>query len=182
MLERLYNQWGLSDETDFAARRPVDYPVLADLYRVLEQGVCDYDREEHPLYPKEVLQEVLLGLRSMCLGAESKFFNGPTNISSHRFLVFGVKGLLQAGSNVRNAMLFNVLAFLSDKLLTEGNTVATLDELYIWLSNLTMLPSTMRANHPHIHMMVWSDNPKEGFLTRDGIAAMRSKLTKHHLP
>lgn len=26
-------------------------------------------------------------------------------------------------------------------------------------------------------MMIWSDNPKEGFLTRDGIAAMRSKLT-----
>ena len=34
-------------------------------------------------------------------------------------------------------MLFNVLSFFSDKLLTEGNTVATLDELYIWLSNLT---------------------------------------------
>ena len=33
------------------------------------------------------------------------------------------------------------------------------------------------GHHPHIHMMVWSDNPKEGFLTRDGIAAMRSKLT-----
>jgi type IV secretory pathway VirB4 component len=36
-------------------------------------------------------------------------------------------------------MLFNVLSFLSDKLLTEGNTVATLDELYIWLSNLTTI-------------------------------------------
>ncbi len=33
------------------------------------------------------------------------------------------------------------------------------------------------GHHPHIHMMVWSDNPKEGFLTREGIAAMRSKLT-----
>ena len=32
-------------------------------------------------------------------------------------------------------------------------------------------------HHPHIHMMVWSDDPKEGFLTREGIAAMRSKLT-----
>jgi hypothetical protein len=32
-----------------------------------------------------------------------------------------------------NAMLFNVLPFLSDKLLTEGNTVAMLDESYIWL-------------------------------------------------
>ena len=33
------------------------------------------------------------------------------------------------------------------------------------------------GHHPHIPMMVWSDAPKEGFLTREGIAAMRSKLT-----
>ena len=33
------------------------------------------------------------------------------------------------------------------------------------------------GHHPHIHMTVWSNDPKEGFLTKDGIAAMRSKLT-----
>lgn len=33
------------------------------------------------------------------------------------------------------------------------------------------------GHHPHIHIMVWSDDPKEGFLTKNGIAAMRSKLT-----
>ena len=33
------------------------------------------------------------------------------------------------------------------------------------------------GHHPHIHMMVWSDDPKEGFLTKGGIAAIRSKLT-----
>lgn len=33
------------------------------------------------------------------------------------------------------------------------------------------------GHHPHIHMMVWSDDPMQGYLTRDGIAAMRSKLT-----
>lgn len=32
------------------------------------------------------------------------------------------------------------------------------------------------GHHPHIHMMVWSDDPKQGFLTTDGIASMRSKL------
>ena len=37
-----------------------------------------------------------------------------------------------AGKNIQNAMLFNILSYMSDKLLTEGNTVATLDELYIW--------------------------------------------------
>ena len=31
--------------------------------------------------------------------------------------------------------------------------------------------------HPHIHMMVWSDDPKQGYLTKDGIAQMRSKMT-----
>ena len=30
---------------------------------------------------------------------------------------------------------FNVLAYMSDRLLTGGNTVAVLDELYLWLSN-----------------------------------------------
>ena len=33
------------------------------------------------------------------------------------------------------------------------------------------------GHHPHIHMMVWSDDPKMGHLTKKGIFAMRSKLT-----
>ena len=33
------------------------------------------------------------------------------------------------------------------------------------------------GTHPHIHMMVWSDDPKQGYLTKDGIAQMRSKMT-----
>lgn len=139
MLERLYKKWRLNNHTDFQSMRPDDFPVLSDLYDVIEDAYQHYDREENPLYPRELLQEVLLGLHSMCRGAESKFFNGYTNITSSRFLVFGVKGLLQASRNVKDAMLFNVLSYLSDKLLTEGNTVATLDELYIWLSNVTTI-------------------------------------------
>ena len=139
MLERLYRKWGLNNHTDFQSMGPDDFPILSDLYDVIEDAYQHYDREENPLYPRELLQEVLLGLHSMCRGAESKFFNGYTNITSSRFLVFGVKGLLQASRNVKDAMLFNVLSYLSDKLLTEGNTVATLDELYIWLSNVTTI-------------------------------------------
>ena len=139
MLERLYKKWGMNNHTNFQSMRPKDFPVLSDLYDVIEDAYQHYDREENPLYPRELLQEVLLGLHSMCRGAESKFFNGHTNITSSRFLVFGVKGLLQASRNVKDAMLFNVLSYLSDKLLTEGNTVATLDELYIWLSNVTTI-------------------------------------------
>ena len=33
------------------------------------------------------------------------------------------------------------------------------------------------GEHPHIHMTVWADDPKQGFLTPTGIKAMRSVLT-----
>ena len=139
MLGRLYAKWGMDDSTDFAALSPGQFPILSDLYDVIEEAYEHYGDEASPLYPRELLREILLGLHSLCRGAESKFFNGHTNITSSRFLVFGVKGLLQASKNVKGAMLFNVLSFLSDRLLTAGNTVATLDELYIWLSNVTTI-------------------------------------------
>lgn len=33
------------------------------------------------------------------------------------------------------------------------------------------------GSHPHIHLMVWSTDPRKGFLTKDGINHMRSLLT-----
>ena len=151
------------------------------LYDVIEDAYRHYDREENPLYPRELLQEVLLGLHSMCRGAESKFFNGHTNITSSRFLVFGVKGLLQASRNVKDAMLFNVLSYLSDKLLTEGNTAATLDELYIWLSNVTTIAyirNTLKRVRKKESSLILASQNLEDFDV-DGI---REPVSYTHLP
>ena len=139
LLTKLYEKYGISDFTNFHLLRPEDYPTLSDLYDLIEEEYKRYDEKGYALYTAQLLREVLLGLHSICKGADSRFFNGFTNITSSRFLVFGVKSLLMAGKNVRNAMLFNVLSYMSDKLLTEGSTVATLDELYIWLSNPTAI-------------------------------------------
>ena len=139
MLGKLYEKFGISDRTDFRSLTATDYPILSDLYALIDDEFRGYDKTKYQLYPQELLQEILLGLHSMCMGAESKFFNGHTNVTSDRFIVFGVKGLLQASKNVKNALLFNVLSFMSDKLLTEGNTAASIDELYLFLSNLTAI-------------------------------------------
>ena len=139
MLGKLYEKFGISDRTDFRSLAATDYPILSDLYALIDDEFRGYDKTKYQLYPQELLQEILLGLHSMCMGAESKFFNGHTNVTSDRFIVFGVKGLLQASKNVKNALLFNVLSFMSDKLLTEGNTAASIDELYLFLSNLTAI-------------------------------------------
>lgn len=139
MLAKLYEKWGISDQSNFSKLTADAYPILSDLYTMIESEYQSYGEEKHPLYTAELLQELLLGLHSICRGAESKFFNGHTSVSSDRFIVFGVKGLLQASRNVKSALLFNVLSFMSDKLLTEGNTVASIDELYLFLTNLTAI-------------------------------------------
>lgn len=143
MVGKLYAKWGISDSTNFAGLKPQDYPILSDLYELIDQEYREYDESQHQLYTAELLQEILLGLHSMCQGAEAQFFNGHTNVTSSRFIVFGVKGLLQASKNVRGAMLFNILSYMSDRLLTIGNTTATLDELYVWLSDNVSVGTTI---------------------------------------
>ena len=135
LLTRLYKKWGITESTDLRQLTATDYPILSDFYALMEAEYLHYDPTAHPLYSKELLQEVLLGLHSICKGADAHFFNGHTDITSERFLVFGVSGVLNAAKSLRNALLFNVLSYMSDKLLVEGNTVAALDELYLWLSN-----------------------------------------------
>ena len=143
MVGKLYAKWGISDSTNFAGLKPEDYPILSDLYELIEQEYREYDESQHQLYTAELLQEILLGLHSMCQGAEAQFFNGHTNVTSSRFIVFGVKGLLQASKNVRGAMLFNILSYMSDRLLTIGCTTAALDELYVWLSDNVSVGTTI---------------------------------------
>ena len=136
MVEQLYQKWSISDKTDFQRMGPTDYPILSDLYDTIEETYQNYDGET-ALYPREMLRDLLLGLHSMCKGADARFFNGHTNISTNRFLVFCVKGLDNVAQNLRDALLFNILSYMSDQLLTAGNTVAAIDELYLWLSNPT---------------------------------------------
>lgn len=73
MVSRLYGKWGISDNTNFAGLKPQDYPILSDLYELIEQEYREYDETQHQLYTAELLQEILLGLHSMCKGAEAKF-------------------------------------------------------------------------------------------------------------
>ena len=136
MIERLYRKWGINDKTDFSRMLPTDYPILSDLYDTIEDAYQNYEDEEAlKLYPPEMLRDLLLGLHSMCKGADARFFNGHTNISSARFLVFCVKGLDSVAQNLRDTLLFSVLSYMSDQLLSAGNTVAAIDELYLWLTN-----------------------------------------------
>ena len=139
LLEKLYTQFGITDTTDFSELTSMDYPVLSDLYKLCEQEFRMFDDSEKHLYTEDILREICLGLHSMCVGSESKYFNGHTNIVDDKFLCFGVKGLMDTNEKLRSAMLFNILSYMSNALIGIGNTVAAIDELYLFLSNLTTI-------------------------------------------
>ena len=139
LLAKLYARFGITDSTDYRQKKPSDFPIMEDLYKLCEEEFYGYDKQRKYLYTEETLQEVCLGIHSMCIGAESKYFNGHTNITGGDFLVFGVKGLLDTNKRLKDAMLFNILSFMSNQLLGQGNTVASIDELYLFLSNMTAI-------------------------------------------
>lgn len=139
LLSKLYARFGITDSTDYSVKKPSDFPIMEDFYKLCEEEFMTYDKQRKYLYTEETLQEVCLGIHSMCVGAESKYFNGHTNITDDAFLVFGVKGLMDTNKRLKDAMLFNILSFMSNQLLGKGNTAASIDELYLFLTNMTAI-------------------------------------------
>lgn len=80
LLSKLYARFGITDSTDYSKMKPTDYPIMSDFYKLCEEEFMTYDSKRKYLYTDEILQEVCLGIHSMCIGAESKYFNGHTNI------------------------------------------------------------------------------------------------------
>lgn len=139
MLIKLYNRFGIDDSTDYSKLTAADYPTMADLYELTEKEYKAYDREKRNLYTEETLQNICLGIYSMCKGAEAQYFCGHTNIKDGEFLCFGVKGIMDTNRQLKGALLFNILSYMSSQLLGKGNTVAAIDELYLFLSNMTAI-------------------------------------------
>lgn len=135
LLIKLYARFGISDSTNFSELRPKDYPIMQDFFKICEEEYNTFDQSRKYLYTEQILREVCLGIHSMCVGSESKYFNGHTNITDDCFLCFGVKGLLETNERLKDAMLFNILSYMSNELLNRGNTVASIDELYLFLTN-----------------------------------------------
>lgn len=139
MLQKLYRRFGMDDYTDFSQVAADKFPTMSDFYDLLEEEFDLYDPKRKNLFSEETIQEVCLGLHSMCKGAESKYFNGHTNIKDDKFLVFGVKGIMELNRNLRDALLFSILSYMTNALLGAGNYVGALDELYLFLTNLTAI-------------------------------------------
>lgn len=137
MLSKMYRYFGITETTDLSQLTHDDYPTLSNLYEYIDEEYKHFNNSKDNIYTRETLRKVLLLLNSICVGSDSKFFNGHTNIPEGKIVTFGVKGLLQANKSLKNALLFNIISYMSNELLTKGYTIASIDELYLFLTNIT---------------------------------------------
>lgn len=73
MVQKLYAKWGISDRSHFDRMNSYDYPVLSDLYDFMEEEYKGFDENGKQIYTAEMLQGILLGLHSMCMGQKVSF-------------------------------------------------------------------------------------------------------------
>jgi len=178
MLTKLYARFGITDMTDFSLLKPTDYPTMQDFYNICEEEFYTYDPKRKYLYTEDMIQKVCLNIESMCKGAESKYFNGHSNITDDKFIVFGVKGLMDTNKRLKDAMLFNILSYMSNKLLGEGYTAASIDELYLFLTNRTAIEyirNAMKRVRKKESTMILASQNIEDFLI-PGIKEMTKPL------
>ena len=167
MLQKLYRRFDMDDYTDFTQVAPEKFPTMSDFYDLLQEEFDLYDPKRKNLFSEETIQEVCLGLHSMCKGTESKYFNGHTNIKDDKFLVFGVKGIMELNRSLRDALLFSILSYMTNALLGAGNYVGALDELYLFLTNLTAIEyirNLMKRDRKKDSLLVLASQNLEDFL------------------
>lgn len=166
MLEKLYKKFNITDNTDFEKLSSEDYPILSDLHQLLTDEL-DTDFADK-IYTKDTIRTLCLKLNSICVGSESIFFNGYTNIPNADHIDFNVKDMLSTNENLKNAMFFNIMSYMSHKFLTEGNATVVFDEFHEFLKNPIALSYARsfikRGRKKDSDVIVASQNPEDFFL------------------
>lgn len=146
----------------------VFYRFVYDLYESLLQDMPIASRYgSADLFRKEDLQSILIGICSMAQGPDSVFFNGVTNLPQDGILAFGVKGLMESNAELKDAVLFHLLSYISDKLLVQRNSVGVLDEFYLFLSSPVVVEyvrNMMKRNRKRDSFLILTSQNVEDFL------------------
>ncbi len=168
LLSKLYDRFGITDRSDLDQIQHTRFPIMEDLYNIGVETLTNFDPSRHgELYTEDTLREVCLGLHSMCVGSASCYFNGHTNITSSDFLVFGVQGIMDTNKRLRDTILFNIISYMSNELLVRGNSVAAVDELYLFLNNPTIVEyirNMMKRARKRDSLLILSSQNVEDFL------------------
>lgn len=126
VFEELYKKFGIDNDTDISKLKNTDFPILEDLYFLLEK--------KNKKNQDEILEKLLALIRPICIGQASSIWNGYTNIEiDTRLTVFNTSTMQKFQIQYKRAQYYNILSFAWDVLSKDVNerTMLIADECHI---------------------------------------------------
>ena len=143
VVQDTYRRFGMNFDTDFSKFKSEDYPTFRDVYATIKGRILSMPEQSHE---KDILEKLEIKIRPIT--KELKYyFDGHTTISPNSdFIVFNIRELMNADTNIRNALFFNILKYAWGLTLDKSvNSVLTVDEAHVLLSGNNTLGADFLA-------------------------------------
>lgn len=143
VVQETYRRFGIDFESDFSNFKSEDYPTFKDVYATIRGRVSSMVEQTHE---KDILEKLEIKIRPIV--KELKYyFDGHTTIRpSSSFIVFNIREIMNADTNIKNALFFNILKYAWGLTLNKTvNTILEVDEAHVLLSGNNTLGADFLA-------------------------------------
>ncbi len=143
IVQETYKRFGIDFNTDFSNFTSADYPTFSDVYMTIRGKITAMPEQNRE---REILESLELKMRPL-ISELKYYFDGKTTIApKSNFIVFNIRELMNADTNIRNALFFNVLKYAWSLTLDINiNTILTVDEAHVLLSGNNTLGADFLA-------------------------------------
>lgn len=143
VIQETYRRFGIDFNTDFTKFNSKDYPTFKDVYATIRGRLNAMPEKTHE---RDIMEELELKIRPI-IKELKYYFDGHTTITPQsNFIVFNIKELMNADTNIKNALFFNILKYAWGLTLdTSVNTVLMVDEAHVLLSGNNTLGADFLA-------------------------------------
>lgn len=132
VLIELYNQFGITWDTDINRLSNEDFPVFSDLYELLKEKAT----KEKTSSSKNEYEELALLLQDIALGSDAFLWNGKSTIkTSSRCICLDTHDLQNTSDNIKRTQYFNILTWCWQQMSFDRNEPVLLicDESYLMI-------------------------------------------------
>lgn len=143
VVQETYRRFGMDFNTDFTKFTSEDYPTFKDVYATIRGRLASMVEKTHE---KDVMERLELKVRPIVKELQY-YFDGHTTIKPRSgFIVFNIRELMNADTNIRNALFFNILKYAWGLTLNKNvNTILEVDEAHVLLSGNNTLGADFLA-------------------------------------
>jgi hypothetical protein len=102
-----YQRFNVNVNTDFTTFKKEDFPTFSDVYETVRGKILSYGEATAE---RSIMERLEMKIRPLVSGGLEYYFNGHTTIEpKSNFIVFNIRELMNAETNIKNALFFNIL-------------------------------------------------------------------------